>query len=501
MKHGYAAFRTVVIVSKILQLFSAAKPRYIESRSDCIMLRLFKQYYPIRNLFFVIGESLVIFASVFLASWILIGANSFHLNLWLWLKILLIAFVCQTCLYYNDLYDLKVTDSFSELGIRLFQALGAAAIFLAAVYVIFPEAIIKEGIFVVSICFIIVFTVSWRLGYMLILSRHMFDQKIILLGSGELAQNVVQEINDKKDCGYTVAVTVQDGSVDTDHTNRKNTSIICKKDYEGICEMAEELKIKKIVVALTDRRGKFPAKELLRCRVNGIEVLEGSSFYEMLTGKLLVEHISPAWLIFSEGFHKSRIRRFLKRTLDLILSFIMLILLLPAIIATAILIKIDSKGPVFFSQERVGEKRKPYKVHKFRSMITDAERQSGPVWAKDDDDRITRVGNVIRKCRLDEIPQLWNVLKGEMSFVGPRPEREFFVKQLEDMIPYYGERFTVKPGITGWAQVSYGYGATVDDAVEKLNYDLFYIKNMSIFMDLMIVLRTIKTVLFGKGAR
>jgi len=465
------------------------------------MLRIFKQYYPIRNLFFVIGESLVIFASVFFASWVLIGANSFHLNQWLWLKILLIALVCQICLYYNDLYDLKVTDSFPELGIRLFQALGAAAILLAAVYVIFPDAIIKKGIFIVSIGFIILFIVSWRLGYMLILNRRMFDQKIILLGSGELAQNVVQEITDKKDCGYTISVAVQECSADTDYTNEKNTSIICKKDYEGICEIAEELNIKKIVVALTDRRGKFPTKELLRCRVSGIEVLEGTSFYEMLTGKLIVEQISPAWLIFSEGFHKSRMRRFLKRILDLVLSFIMLILLLPATIVTAILIKIDSKGPVFFSQDRVGEKRGTYKVLKFRSMIADAEQQSGPVWAKDNDDRITRVGSVLRKWRLDEVPQLWNVLKGEMSFVGPRPEREFFVKQLEDMIPYYGERFTVKPGITGWAQVSYGYGASVDDAVEKLNYDLFYIKNMSIFMDLMIVLRTIKIVLFGKGAR
>ena len=465
------------------------------------MLRLFKQYYPIRNIFFVLGEGLVIFASVIFASWIILGTELFPFDHWLWLKTLLIAFVCQTCLYYNDLYDLKVTDSFPELGIRLFQALGAAAIFLAGIYVIFPETIIHEGIFIASVGFIILFIVSWRLGYMLILNRDMFNQKIILLGSSELAQNIIGEISEKKDSGYTVSITVQEGPADADYTHEKNTAIIYKKDYDGLCEMAEEMNIKKIVVALTDRRGKFPTTELLKCRVNGIEVLEGTSFYEMLTGKLIVEQISPAWLIFSEGFHKSGTRRFLKRSIDLILSLIMLILLLPVIILAAILIKIDSKGPVFFSQERIGGKRKTYKVHKFRSMIADAEKQSGPVWAKDDDDRITRVGNVIRKWRLDELPQLWNVLKGDMSFVGPRPERDFFVKQLEETIPYYGERFTVKPGITGWAQVSYGYGASVDDAVEKLNYDLFYIKNMSIFMELMIVLRTIKIVLFGKGAR
>jgi lipopolysaccharide/colanic/teichoic acid biosynthesis glycosyltransferase len=176
-------------------------------------------------------------------------------------------------------------------------------------------------------------------------------------------------------------------------------------------------------------------------------------------------------------------------------------MLLPVILATAVLIKIDSKGPVLFSQSRVGQKRKIYNVFKFRSMIVDAEKQSGPVWAESNDDRITRIGKFIRKWRIDEIPQLWNVLKGDMSFAGPRPERDYFVKKLEDVIPYYSQRFSVKPGVTGWAQVSYGYGASVEDAVEKLNYDLFYIKNMSIFMDLIIVLRTVKTVLFGKGAR
>ena len=175
--------------------------------------------------------------------------------------------------------------------------------------------------------------------------------------------------------------------------------------------------------------------------------------------------------------------------------------MLPVILATAILIKIDSTGPVIFSQERVGKNKKAYLVYKFRSMVADAEKQSGPVWAEDNDCRMTRVGRVIRKWRVDEIPQLWNVLKGDMSFVGPRPEREFFVKKLEDIIPFYGERFSLKPGITGWAQVCYGYGASVDDATEKLNYDLFYIKNMSTFMDLMIIMRTIKIVLFGKGAR
>jgi exopolysaccharide biosynthesis polyprenyl glycosylphosphotransferase len=221
----------------------------------------------------------------------------------------------------------------------------------------------------------------------------------------------------------------------------------------------------------------------------------------MLTGKLIVDKINPSWLIFSEGFRKSKSRRLFKRIVDLILALVLLVSLSPVLMLTALLIKLDSKGPILFSQERVGENRKPYPVHKFRSMVDDAEKESGPVWAQCDDPRVTRVGKFIRKWRIDEFPQIFNVIKGQMSFVGPRPERAFFVKDLEAVIPYFGERFSVKPGITGWAQVNYPYGDSIEDAKEKLNYDLFYIKNMSIFMDLMVIMRTVKTVIFGEGAR
>jgi exopolysaccharide biosynthesis polyprenyl glycosylphosphotransferase len=234
--------------------------------------------------------------------------------------------------------------------------------------------------------------------------------------------------------------------------------------------------------------------------MDGIDVIDGISFYETLSGKLLVEHISPSWLIFSDGFQKSSVKKLVKRTTDIILSVSLLVLLSPLLLLVMLLIKIDSKGPAFYIQERIGEEHRIYRIIKFRSMYTDAEEITGPVFADKDDDRITRVGRFFRKWRIDEVPQLWNVLKGEMSFVGPRPEREFFVKQLEHSIPYYRERFSVKPGITGWAQVCYHYGYTFEDAVEKLNYDLFYIKNMSIFMDLIIMLRTIKIVIFGIGA-
>jgi len=466
------------------------------------MLRIFKQYYPIRNIFFFIGEGIAIFVAVVAACWLLLNVGLFGFDRWLFLKIFLISSVCQVCLYYYDLYDLKVSGNFKELSVRLLQALGTAAIMLAGIYLVFPKTIVGSGIFAVSIIFVVILIVSWRFFYGLILNNGLFNQKIILLGSGLLAQNILKEIISRKDSGYMVAVNVQDSLENSGFScDQLDTNTICKKDYEGLCELADQLDIKKIVVAIKERRGTLPLRELIKCRVKGIDIIEGTSFYEMLAGKLMVDQINPAWIIFSEGFYKSRTRRFIKRIVDLIVSLALLILFSPLIIVTVILIKISSTGPVIFSQERVGKNKTPYMVYKFRSMVENAERLSGPVWASDNDKRITRVGSVIRKLRIDEIPQLWNVLKGDMSFVGPRPEREYFVKRLEEVIPYYGERFSVKPGITGWAQVCYGYGASVDDAVEKVNYDLFYIKNMSVFMDLMIILRTIKIVLFGIGSR
>ena len=460
------------------------------------MLRLLKQYYPIRNAVFVIGEAFVIFFSVLIACWFIIDSNIF--DGWLYSKIFLISFIVQACLYYNNLYDFKVIAGFKELNIRLFQAVGFASIILGVIYFFFPHTIIGKGVSGISVAFILIFITSWRLCYSFVLERGLFNQQIIILGSGELANNIKTEIEDTKDCGYTVKMVFNE-DVDADGLNATKI-IISRSGYDGLCEIAKDLNIDKIVVALKEKRGVFPVKELLNCRVAGVEVLEGNSFYEMLTGKLIVGQINPGWLIFSKGFKKSFIMRAFKRCTDFFLSLSMLIILSPFIILTSILIKMDSEGPILFSQERVGQNKIPYDVYKFRSMFTDAEK-NGPVWAKTDDNRVTRVGKYIRKWRIDEIPQLWNVMIGEMSFVGPRPEREHFVKELEAIIPYYSQRFTVKPGLTGWAQVSYGYGATVDESIEKLNYDLFYIKNMSIPMDLTVIFRTVKTVLFGEGAR
>lgn len=462
------------------------------------MLRLFKQYYPIRNAIFVLGEGGIIFLSVLIASWVILGQEGVHLELGTVMKTLLITVLCQVCLYYNDLYDLKITDTLMELSVRLLQSLGFASIFMATIYFVFPGVMIHEGIFIVTIAIVILFIISWRMAYNLVLKKGLFNQKVMILGSSDTAQEILEEIRRKKDCGYQVAAVVSKERLpDTFH--KQANGFIFKDSYENLTELAEQLQVKKIVVALKQKRKALPIDELLQCRVRGFDILEGNSFYEMLLGKLIVEEINPSWLIFSNGFEKRWARRFIKRTLDLAISLTMLIIFSPLIFVVSIAIKLDSEGPVFFSQERVGQKHKSYKVHKFRSMRMDAEKETGPVWARVDDDRITGVGRFMRKWRIDEIPQLWNVMIGEMSFVGPRPERDHFVRQLTDIIPYYRERFSVKPGLTGWAQVSYGYGASVDDAIEKLNYDLFYIKNMSVLMDIMIVARTVRIVIIGFG--
>jgi sugar transferase (PEP-CTERM system associated) len=271
-------------------------------------------------------------------------------------------------------------------------------------------------------------------------------------------------------------------------------------DYTQISSIVKAGGVDRIVVALDERRGKFPLEQLLLCRLKGIRVDDGIAFTEQLAGKLSVESLHPSFLIFSDGFKRSAIFKKLKRGFDILFSLLGLTLFSPVSLIVSIAIKLDSKGPILYRQERVGEDGKIFHLLKFRSMRVDAE-ENGPVWARVDDQRITEVGRWIRKLRFDEIPQMVNVLKGEMSYIGPRPERKFFVDQLEKEIPFYSERHVIKPGITGWAQICYRYGASKEDALEKLKYDLYYIKHMSLLLDLIIIFETIKIVLLGKGAR
>jgi sugar transferase (PEP-CTERM system associated) len=464
-----------------------------------MILRIFNQYIPVRKIAFFFLESLFIGGMVILGAYLrfLSEPSSFYHYEYLILKTLLIVACVQLSLYYFDLYDLKAFRSNIELGIRLLQSLGVSSILLAFLYYLFPPLIIGRGIFFISLGFMGLVIVSWRIIYNHILKTRQLDQRIVIVGSGPLASNIAKEIVEKMDTGFKLIGFITD---DPQRVGEKlvNPSII--GDPSRIFDIATKENVDRIVVALEERRGKFPDAQLLECKMRGKAIEEGIHFYEHLTGRLQVESLHPSSLIFSEGFKKSKLTMWTKRASEFALSLFGLILLSPVILVLSLLIKIDSRGAVFYKQERVGERGKRFKLLKFRSMVENAE-VNGPVWAEQNDKRITRVGRWMRKWRLDEIPQMFNVLKGDMSFVGPRPERPFFVEKLRKQIPFYDQRYSVKPGVTGWAQIKYPYGANNKDALEKLKYDLYYIKNLSLLYDLIIIFETIKVVLFGKGAR
>ena len=465
------------------------------------MIRLFRQYISIRRMIFIFGEGVLIFCAVCLASLFLLedemGAKSLF-NM-IWVKVLLVALVTQISLYFNDLYEFRSSHNMLDLTALLTQSIGMTSILLAIIYFLWPATMIGRGIFFFSIVFLFIFLVLWRLLYATVISKRIFTEKAIMLGSGELAKDIFEQIEKSRDIAYDIKVLVfhEEEKV----SPKKLDGIPVRYGFHSLLELAEENQVSSIIVALDQRRGIMPYNELLKCKTRGISIIDGEDFYERITGKLLVERVSPSFLIFSDGFVKSRTSRFTKRLVGIIMSSVLLVLFLPLMLLTAIAIKFSSKGPILYSQERVGENEKLFKLHKFRSMVCDAEKETGPVWACDNDPRITRVGRIIRKLRIDELPQVWNVFKGDMSFAGPRPERAFFVEKLRETVPYYKERFSVKPGVTGWAQIKYPYGANEKDALEKLKYDLYYIKNMSVIMDLMIIFHTVKTTLFGKGAR
>jgi sugar transferase (PEP-CTERM system associated) len=458
---------------------------------------LFNRYYPLRNIFFVLGEGLLIFISV--NSVLLIIGNvtlDFPDISLLLVKAILVTLTFQVCLYYFDMYDFSSIGSFSENATRITQAFGFGCIVLAGAYYFFPSTTISFGAFLVAYVTICICIALWRFYYSQILEKRMFAQPVLLIGTGNMAQAITMEIMSRMDSGYKISAFV--GKKNPGFTYPQNAEF--SEEYAKIPELIHTDKIEKIVMALDDRRGQTPINELLQCKLAGVKIITGVEFYEELTGKILVNNVNPDWLIYSEGFQKDRLTLLSKRALDFSLALTGLILSLPIAAVSALIIKLESPGPVFYSQERVGVEGRTFTIYKFRSMRCDAE-SNGPVWALENDCRVTRFGAFIRKTRIDEIPQLWNILKGEMSFVGPRPERPYFVEQLEQKLPYYSLRHNVKPGLTGWAQISYRYGASEKDALRKLEYDLYYIKNLCFRMDVLIAIQTIKIILFQKGSR
>ena len=460
------------------------------------MPTFFNKYYPLRTMVFFLGEGLLIFLSLLIVDWVMLGSGLFFLDLLPnYARAFLVTLIFQLCLYFFDQYDLSNEVSLPNTFTRMTQAFGVGCILLGGVYYSVPFMIISSRIFWIGYLVICLSVFLWRGAYFLILRKRLFVQNILLIGTGTLASDIAKVIESVQDSVYRVKGFVGDNEPACNPHGAPVRATI--EDFE---ELFSRHDIERIVVALDDGRGKTPITSLLNCKLRGITIEQSTTFYERVVGKILVERIAPSWIIYSDGFALSRWKYHVKRLMDVCFSFIILLVSMPITLITALLIKLESDGPIFYAQERVGEGNKIFRILKFRSMGQDAEK-NGAVWAKKNDDRVTRVGEVIRRLRIDEIPQLWNVLKGDMSLVGPRPERKIFVDELAKKIPYYSIRHEVKPGVTGWAQVCYPYGASELDALKKLEYDIYYMKNISIAFDLMVIFKTVKTVLFKKGSR
>lgn len=457
------------------------------------------QHVTWRSMALVCCESALIVAAVLVSAQLLLGASTQALlHGRLIEQTLLIVVVCQLSLYFLDLYRPGGRLDTRQLLVGTLQALGAASLVLGVVYVCVPALIIGRGVFVTTALFVIVGVIGWRTAFQWVTARVGPSERILLVGTNDAAVRLSRELHERHDLGVRIV-----GFIDPDPakvgTPVFNPGVI--GTIEQIPAIVASHTIDRVVVCLADARGRLEMNQLLQMKLEtGVNFDHLASVYEEYTGKIAVENLRPSWLIFSSGFRKSWRSQAIKRALDVIVALVAMVLCLPLMVVVAIAIKLTSRGPVFYQQERVGQHGKAFTIFKFRSMREDAETRTGAVWATQGDARVTAVGRLLRRFRLDELPQLWNVIRADMSLVGPRPERPVFVKQLIEQIPFYGQRHVAKPGLTGWAQVRYTYGATVEDAMEKLQYDLFYLKNMSLALDLYIMLKTAKTVLLGRGA-
>jgi sugar transferase (PEP-CTERM system associated) len=411
------------------------------------------------------------------------------------IRVIIFTFIMIFSSFFVEIYNLNRDLGGKESAARISIALVISFIILSSIYYMAPFVMYSRSILVLSLVIFGSIQLCWHYLYYLSSKLSGFARRVLILGTGPLARQI----------GGLIAVTNQNyvlsGYINcaSEPLDVPLNNIVGNEG--GLYETAIRERAHKIVVSLSERRGIFPLQDVLNCKLSGVEVVDAPSFYEQVTGKLLIENITPGWFIFSQGFRITALRRFLKRMIDLISAIVILLLVLPFLPIIVLVIKLDSAGPILFRQKRVGKRGKIYVLYKFRTMTVDAEKNTGAVWAKEHDPRVTRVGEFLRKCRIDEIPQLFNVLAGDMSLVGPRPERPEFVDKLKEIIPYYSERHFVKPGVTGWAQVRYPYGASVEDAIEKLRYDLYYIKNLTMVFDLIVILETIKVVLFRRGGR
>jgi len=411
----------------------------------------------------------------------------------------LVAGVLQISLHYCDLYDLRTLSDRRDLFRGLLRALGAASFILAVLYYLIPTLIIGRGVFALASVLIVGVVAGWRVAFEWLSLRGAPAEKLLIVGTNGAAVALARELFERRsELGVELV-----GFVDTDPM--KVGSALINPGVIGtiadIPGIVRDRHVDRVVVSLVEARGRLPMDDLLAMKLNqGVRFDHLASVYEQYTGKIAVENLRPSWMIFSEGFRKSTTFEAIKRSFDVLLAGLGLAIAAPIMAIVAPLVRLTSPGPALYDQKRVGKDGAIFTIYKFRSMRVDAEAATGAVWAKTGDARVTPFGRFLRRSRLDELPQLWNVLIGDMSFVGPRPERPEFIAELSKQIPFYGQRHVVRPGLTGWAQVRHRYGSSVEDSLQKLQYDLYYIKHMSFPFDVLIILETVKTVLMRVGS-
>jgi sugar transferase (PEP-CTERM system associated) len=458
------------------------------------VIRLFKVYYPLRTLVLLAGEAMIVWLSFVMGtmlqnredSWLLLNVENGYV------KILAVTCVVLLFSHWFDLYDSSNLGAKWDQIFRLLLVLGCVALALSAVGFLYPGILPGNGSALAGLIILTFTLLGWRGAYFWMVKQPFLRERVYILGTGDRADRLVRGLRERSTLGIEVVGWTGDVAGEL-------TRDIVASHLMGVAK--EKKGVHRVIVAMPNRRGTLPVEELLDLRLGGVKVEEATSWLEKITGRIEVEHLYPSWLIFADGFRFSSVFRMVRRMVNFAIALTGLILSLPLLPLIVLAVRLDSSGPVLYRQQRVGRRGVIFYCYKFRTMRVDAEADTGATWATDDDPRITRVGKFLRSSRLDEIPQLWCVLKGDMHFVGPRPERPEFVEWLSKEIPYYGVRHVVRPGITGWAQVQYKYGNTLEDAREKLQYDLFYIKNASVGLDLLILFQTIKIVLLGRGAQ
>lgn len=464
------------------------------------MVRVFRHYVPSSIIWLIIIETLLLFSSVY-AGFELRFSDSAEeftgLKSDLWVKALTFTLIMGVSLTAMGLYQRNLISDFASMMIRLLIGFGIGFVFITLAFYILPNLFLGRGVIGFALICAFFSIIISRTLFQKVLSSEGFKRRVLVIGSGRHACQV-EDLRDKcTENGYDIIgyLPMNDCDVLVERSNVVELS-------GSIFEYTLENSIDEIVIAVDDRRKKFPATDLLNCKMEGIAIRDLVSFFERITGHIQLDALHTSTLIFSTGFSHAVLQNTSKRIFDVVISALILIIASPIMLLTAIAIFISSLGrdPIFYRQVRVGLDDKPYGVLKFRSMKTDAEKD-GAQYAKKKDSRVTRIGAFIRTTRIDELPQIFNVLKGDMSFVGPRPERPEFVDGYNKRITHYGLRHKVKPGITGWAQICYPYGETEEDTKQKLQYDLYYLKNYSLFLDFTIIFQTLQVVLFGKGAR